>query len=97
MNPIQLKILIVSAIVTGVILGMMHFRNHFRSSIKKGDVIGVDFGKGVVLNRTVKKINNGGGIVVLDRSAKDDQIVDRKSVYMPSRGDIVDEAYEEDV
>jgi hypothetical protein len=96
MNDQQISILEIGLIVPIVVYFLTYLRSRFRSSIKVGDVVGVDFGEEVVLNRTVREIRKDGTIVVRAKDGDYDKAVEPKDIYIKCSYSKTDEIIEED-
>ena len=96
MNDNQIGVLEVGLIVPLVVYILIYLRSRFRSSIKVGDVVGVDFGEEIVLNRTIREIRKDGTIVVRAKEGDYDKAVELKYIYMKCSYSKTDEIVEED-
>jgi hypothetical protein len=96
MNDQQINILEIGLVVPLVVYILIYLRSRFRSSIKVGDVVGVDFGEEVVLNRTVREIRRDGTIIVRAKDGDYDKAVELKDIYMKCSYSKTDEIVEED-
>jgi hypothetical protein len=96
MNPLQINILIFGIAVVIFKLVMDYALSVFRKKIKVGDVIGVDFGEEVVLNRTVKQIKNNGEIIVLSKDLNYYKSVKLENIYLSCKYTPIDKGFEED-
>jgi hypothetical protein len=92
--PSPTDILIIGAVVPIAVSILNYVKSRFIASLKVGDVVGVDFGEEVVLNRTIREIRKDGSFVVTAKDGDYDKVIDAKDIYMPCKYSKTDEIVE---
>lgn len=77
------KIIITIAIIAFIYNLVWIGRNQFRKNVKKGDIVGIDFGLGIVENRKVHLVTTHGVMVENFKGELKEYPFSR--VYVPSR------------
>lgn len=79
-------------LAAGVIVGAELLLWRFRRNLKEGDIVGINFGDGLILNRTIIAINTLGNPLVKSPYPKvSPGPVDKDCVHFPTAGEPVDE------
>jgi hypothetical protein len=71
-----------------------HILNVFRSNVKVGDVVGVDFGNEVIINRIVRRVE-GEEVVVDSLDLQREHRVKLNALYIHTQYEPRNERYEE--
>jgi hypothetical protein len=78
-----------------VVLLARGMRERFVHRVKTGDVIGVDFGEEIVLNRTVICMYPDGGYGVKSKNMTNVLSIPQKRIYLPDTASPIDKPHVE--